>query len=110
MKYIADLNKLKYLQNSDKQEDKDFLLKFLEMPDDEANEYLSKISLDDNEESIKASLEFLIKDELEAIDGYNKVLKLLDVSDGKGIKPKLEKIIKDEEEHIEILKNLLGGK
>lgn len=90
---------------------KDFLSRFMEMEDDEANNYLSSLQIDDNE--IKNGYDFLIKDENEAIDGYDKQIKLVQNSDIDERKKiviinTLQHIKEEELEHIEELKKLKG--
>ena len=128
MKYISDMKKLAKLkemaQNGDEQA-KEFLFTFMEMDDKEANEYLATIAveipeinqeeIDTNQEDQdwKAIVEELIKDENEAIDGYDKAIKYLsnaNFADDVVKTAYLQKLnhIKDEEiEHIKELKEIL---
>lgn len=114
MKYINDLNKLKQIQKMAKNGDKkakDFLFNFMEMDDEKANEYLSQIAINDegNEKDWKSIIEDLIKDENEAIDGYNKAIKYLVNSrlENSKVLDVLEHIKDEELEHIKELKEIL---
>lgn len=114
MKYINDLNKLKQIQKMAKNGDekaKDFLFNFMEMDDEKANEYLSQIAINDegNEKDWKLIIEDLIKDENEAIDGYNKAIKYLVNSklENSKVLNVLEHIKEEELEHIKELKEIL---
>lgn len=114
MKYINDINKLKKIQEMAKNGDekaKDFLFNFMEMSDKEANEYLSQIAINDagNEKDWKSIIEDLIKDENEAIDGYNKAIKYLVNSklENSNVLNVLEHIKDEELEHIKELKEIL---
>lgn len=131
MKYINDFKKLEKInemaKNGDEQA-KDFLFNFMEMDDEAVNDYLSSIAIDVPDENKidqenintqqedvdwKGIVEALIKDENEAIDGYDKAEKYLANSNFVDDVVKtsyLEKIrhIKDEEiEHINELKEIL---
>lgn len=128
MKYINDFNKLNKIkemaQNGDEKA-KDFLFNFMEMNDDEANEYLAGIAIDvpeidqnnidtgQEDNDWKSIIEDLIKDENEAIDGYDKAIKFLsnaNFADDVVKTAYLQKLqhIKDEEiEHIKELKEIL---
>ena len=128
MKYISDMRKLSKIREMAKggdERDKDFLFTFMEMDDEEANAYLASIAIDvpeidqenvnTNQEDAdwKAIIEDLIKDENEAIDGYDKAIKYLsnaNFTDDVVKTAYLEKLnhIKDEEiEHIKELKEIL---
>ena len=128
MKYISDMKKLAKIQEMAKGGDeqaKDFLFNFMEMDDEEANQYLASIAIevpeidqenvDTNQEDQdwKSIIEDLIKDENEAIDGYDKAIKYLsnaNFADDVVKTAYLEKLnhIKDEEiEHIKELKEIL---
>lgn len=130
MTYISDAKKLAKIQemaNSGDEKAKDFLFSFMEMSDEEANEYLASIAIDVDETQIdqqnvdtnqedqdwKSVIEDLIKDENEAIDGYDKAIKYLanaNFVDDVVKTAYLEKLnhIKDEEvEHIKELKEIL---
>ena len=128
MKYISDMRKLSKIREMAKGGDeraKDFLFTFMEMDDEEANAYLASIAIDvpeidqenvnTNQEDAdwKAIIEDLIKDENEAIDGYDKAIKYLsnaNFTDDVVKTAYLEKLnhIKDEEiEHIKELKEIL---
>ena len=77
MAYIKDKELVMNLQKratSDKSV-ANFLLKLPDMSEEEANKALNECEAKENE--VNNFLEFLNKDELEAIDGYNKGLKLL---------------------------------
>ena len=128
MKYISDMKKLAKLkemaQNGDEKA-KDFLFNFMEMDDEEANQYLATIAveipeidqenIDTNQEDQdwKSIVEALIQDENEAIDGYDKAIKYLsnaNFADDVVKTAYLEKLnhIKAEEiEHIKELKEIL---
>lgn len=131
MKYINDFKKLEKInemaKNGDEQA-KDFLFNFMEMDDEAVNDYLSSIAIDVPDENKidqenvntqqedvdwKSIVEALIKDENEAIDGYDKAEKYLANSNFVDDVVKtsyLEKIrhIKNEEiEHINELKEIL---
>lgn len=131
MKYIKDFKKLEKInemaRNGDEQA-KDFLFNFMEMDDEAVNDYLSSIAIDVPDENRidqenvntqqedvdwKGIVEALIKDENEAIDGYDKAEKYLANSNFVDDVVKtsyLEKIrhIKNEEiEHINELKEIL---
>ena len=128
MKYISDMKKLAKLkemaQNGDEKA-KDFLFNFMEMDDEEANQYLATIAveipeidqenIDTNQEDQdwKSIVEALIQDENEAIDGYDKAIKYLsnaNFADDVVKTAYLEKLnhIKAEEiEHIKELKESL---
>lgn len=128
MKYISDMKKLAKIQEMAKSGDeqaKDFLFSFMEMDDEEANQYLASIAIevpeidqenvDTNQEDQdwKSVIEALIQDENEAIDGYDKAIKYLsnaNFADDVVKTAYLEKLnhIKNEEiEHIEELKEIL---
>ncbi len=114
MKYINDINKLKQIQKMAKNGDKkakDFLFNFMEMSDEEANKYLSQIAINDeeNKKDWKSIIEDLIKDENEAIDGYNKAIKYLVNSrlENNKVLNVLEHIKEEELEHIKELKEIL---
>ena len=115
MKFIKDqkrYNKIKEMAQNGDEKAKDFLFGFMDMSDEEANEYLSQIAIDDegNQEDWKSIIENLIADENEAIDGYDKAIKYV-VNTGIENKDKildvLEHIKNEEIEHIEELKELL---
>lgn len=128
MKYISDMKKLAKIQEMAKSGDeqaKDFLFSFMEMDDEEANQYLASIAIevpeidqenvDTNQEDQdwKSIIEALIQDENEAIDGYDKAIKYLsnaNFADDVVKTAYLEKLnhIKNEEiEHIKELKEIL---
>lgn len=128
MKYISDLKKLakiKEMAQGGDEKAKDFLFNFMDMDDEEANQYLASIAIevpeidqeniDTNQEDQdwKSIIEDLIKDENEAIDGYDKAIKYLsnaNFADDVVKTAYLEKLnhIKDEEiEHIKELKEIL---
>ena len=128
MKYINDARKLAKIQEMAKNGDekaKDFLFSFMEMDDKEANDYLASIAIDvpeidqenvntgQEDEDWRRIIEDLIKDENEAIDGYDKAIKYLanaNFVDDVVKTAYLQKLnhIKDEEvEHINELKEVL---
>jgi hypothetical protein len=123
MQYISDLNKfakIKELASKGDEKAKDFLFNFMEMSDEEANAYLSSIAIkeeqqpepQEDKEDWKPIVKALIKDENEAIDGYDKAIKFVTNSDMPDLikTSYLEKLnhIKNEEiEHIEELKEIL---
>lgn len=102
MKYIKK-NDYKLISDKAHKGDKnasDFLMHYMDMPDDEANKKLSEIVGSKNNDTIK----FLIADEFEAIQGYDKAI-MQYKSLGKDTKV-LEKIKAEENEHIEMLKGI----
>lgn len=128
MKYISDFKKFNKIQEMAKGGDekaKEFLFNFMDMDDEEANQYLASIALDvpeidqnnidtgQEDNDWKSIIEDLIKDENEAIDGYDKAIKFLsnaNFADDVVKTAYLKKLnhIKDEEiEHIQELKELL---
>lgn len=121
MKFINDfrkLDKIKEMAKSGDEQAKDFLMNFMEMDDAQANDYLASIAIDTPEinqkdSDWKAIIEDLIKDENEAVDGYDKAIKYLanaNFVDDVVKTAYLEKLnhIKDEElEHIKELKEVL---
>lgn len=115
MNFIKDnkkFSKIKEMAQNGDEKAKDFLFNFMEMSDDEANEYLSQIAVEDkgNEKDFKAIIEDLIADENEAIDGYDKAIKFLVNSNIEGKDKLLDVLehIKDEEiEHIKELKEIV---
>ena len=128
MKYISDARKLAKIQemaNNGDEQAKDFLFNFMDMDDEEANQYLASIALEvpeidqenvntnQEDQDWKSVIEDLIKDENEAIDGYDKAIKYLanaNFVDDVVKTAYLEKLnhIKDEElEHIKELKEIL---
>lgn len=128
MKYISDFkkfNKIQEMAQSGDEKAKEFLFNFMDMDDEEANQYLASIALDvpeidqnnidtgQEDNDWKSIIEDLIKDENEAIDGYDKAIKFLsnaNFADDVVKTAYLEKLnhIKDEEiEHIQELKELL---
>lgn len=115
MNFIKDqkkLSKIKEMAKNGDEKAKDFLFNFMEMSDDEANNYLSSIAVDENENvgDFKSVIEFLIDDENEAIDGYDKAIKFI-VNSNEEDKDKkikiLEEIKNDELDHIKKLKEML---
>ena len=125
MNYISDLkkyNKIKEMADSGDEQAKNFLFSFMDMSDEEANAYLSKIAVEEpkqeeqveqpeEKEDLKSIVKALIDDENEAIDGYDKAIKFVTNSDMPELikTAYLEKLnhIKDEEiEHIEELKEI----
>lgn len=123
MTYISDLSKLakiKELASKGDEKAKDFLFNFMEMSDEEANAYLSSIAIEeeqqpepqDDKEDWKPIVEALIKDENEAIDGYDKAIKFVSNADlpqlvKTAYLEKLNHIKNEEIEHIEELKEIL---
>ena len=98
--------KIKQLAEQGDKNAKDFLFNFMEMNDEDANAYLSTIEFDESD--WKKIIEDLIKDENEAIDGYDKAIKYLANTDGnEAFISVLEHIKQEEIEHIEELKELL---
>lgn len=90
-----------------------FLLNLPEMSEEEANKALSEYEATENE--VNNFLEFLNKDELEAIDGYSKGLKLLpnsnlNADDKENYAKVLEFISKEEQKHSKWLVDLKNGK
>lgn len=124
MKFISDIdkfNKIKQLAEQGDEQAKDFLFSFMDMDDEKANEYLSSIAVEEEQpqeemneskEDWKAIVEALIKDENEAIDGYDKAIKFITNSDLPDLiktayLEKLEHIKQEEIEHIEELKEIV---
>lgn len=111
MRFIKDKKKYEKIYNLANKGDKDacyFLSNFLEMEEDKVNEYLNSI---EENNSVNDILNFLIKDEIDAINGYTNAirnLKELGVENSE-LYSKLDYIIKDEQEHIDILKSFLNG-
>lgn len=112
MKYIQNdkYAKIKELANNGDQKAKDFLFNFMQMSDEEANQYLSEIATDNETSDYAKIIQDLIADENEAIDGYDKAIKYLaniDKENKEEIIKKLEEIKADEMQHIEDLKRVL---
>jgi rubrerythrin len=115
MAYIKDKELVMSLQKkavSDKSV-ANFLLKLPDMSEEEANKTLSEYEAKENE--VNNFLEFLNKDELEAIDGYNKGLKLLpnsslSVEDKEKYAKVLSFISAEEQKHSRWLVDLKNGK
>lgn len=115
MKFIPNdkYSIIKKMAMEGNEEAKNFLGNFMEMDDTEANDYLNSVSI--NPDEILKGIEFLIKDENEAIDGYDKQIKLvqnsnLDENKKIVIINTLQHIKEEELEHIEELKKLQGAK
>ena len=115
MKFIPNdkYSIIKKMAMEGNEEAKNFLGTFMEMDDTEANDYLNSVSI--NPDKILKGIEFLIKDENEAIDGYDKQIKLvqnsnLDENKKIVIINTLQHIKEEELEHIEELKKLQGAK
>ena len=115
MNFIKDqkkLSKIKEMAKNGDEKAKDFLFNFMEMSDDEANDYLSSIAVEEkgNVGDFKSIIEVLIDDENEAIDGYDKAIKFI-VNSNEEDKDKklkiLEEIKNDELDHIKKLKEML---
>lgn len=112
MKYIKNdkYAKIKELADKGDQKAKDFLFNFMQMSDEEANQYLSEIATDNETSDYAKVIQDLIADENEAIDGYDKAIKYLaniDKENKEAIIKKLEEIKADEMQHIEDLKRVL---
>lgn len=112
MKYIKNdkYTKIKELADNGDQKAKDFLFNFMQMSDEEANQYLSEIATDNETSDYAKVIQDLIADENEAIDGYDKAIKYLaniDKENKEAIIKKLEEIKADEMRHIEDLKGVL---
>lgn len=90
-----------------------FMVGYPSMSDDEANEYLATLAIDDGTNAKQNFSEmnlFLIKDENEAINGYDKAI-LLAQNDGNDKALAVYQSIKaDELRHIDMLKMLEGKK
>lgn len=115
MKFIPNdkYSIIKKMAMEGNEEAKNFLGTFMEMDDTEANDYLNSVSI--NPDKILKGIEFLIKDENEAIDGYDKQIKLVqnsNIDENKKIViiNTLQHIKEEELEHIEELKKLQGAK
>lgn len=122
MQFISDLdklNKIKELASQGDEKAKNFLFTFMEMSDEEANAFLAEIATNEEpkeEQPVKEEwqqiVEALVKDENEAIDGYDKAIKFIANSDLPDLiktayTEKLEHIKQEEIEHIEELKEIL---
>ena len=79
MKYITNDKyvKINELADNGDQKAKDFLFNFMQMSDEEANQYLSEIATDNETSDYAKIIQDLIADENEAIDGYDKEIKYL---------------------------------
>lgn len=106
----------KYKQGDSKA--KDFILGYPSMTDEEANAYLSSLDSAPNDKEgqkkqMSGMIEFLSKDELEAIDGYDKAIKLCDaltmIDEVAVFGGKLKEIKAEEETHLKELMEI-GGK
>lgn len=100
MRYIKDKEKLNYLKNSTKKEDKDFLLNFMDMPEEEAQKYLATINV--GSKAFEIIIKKLIKEEEDAISSYNEAYAVIK-------NEKLLEIKRDEEEHKKELEEMLYG-
>lgn len=110
MRYIKDKEKLNYLKNSTKKEDKDFLLNFMDMPEEEAQKYLATINVGEPKNEWENIIIKLIEDEIEAIQGYNRANSYIDNNKKYENKRELiNKIINDERNHINWLKEIKNG-
>ena len=113
MRFISDKNtfdKIKDLAKSGDTKAQDFLFSFMEMSDEDANAYLSSIAVDEKKIDITGAIEFLIKDENEAIDGYDRAIKLVEnsnITNKVKIISVLNDIKKEELKHIKELKEIL---
>ena len=119
MRYISDLekyNRVRELADGGDESAKDFLMGFMEMDDEKANEYLAGIAVGNGDgqpkEDWKSVVDFLIKDENEAIDGYDKAIKFIADSDlpeltKTAYTERLNHIKAEEIEHIGELKEIL---
>ena len=115
MKFIKDtqkLAKIKEMASNGDEKAKDFLFNFMEISDDEANQYLSSIAVEENANvgDFKTIIQVLIDDENEAIDGYDKAIKFIANSSDEDKENKikvLEEIKNDEIDHIKKLKEIL---
>ena len=121
MNYIEPkkLQRVRELAQGGDQKAKDFLFTFMEMDDKDANEYLASIATETDpkleeptEKQLPQVIEALIKDENEAIDGYDKAIKFVTNSNLPSLIKtayidKLQKIKDEEIEHIEELKEIL---
>ena len=111
MAYIKDAKQKELLYNEHKRGNKkasEILEHLFEMPQYEFEEAMSKF--EPLPQDIKKSLEWLIKDEYEAIDGYNKVIAILKQDNTEESNSKiqvLQQIINDELNHIQMLNGML---
>ena len=108
MKYIAP-DKAKRLSDMAKGGDAsaaDFLMGYMDMPDDEANEKLAKLTGDKGDGGMKSAVEFLIQDEEEAIDGYDKAIRLAQTQKQEQAVKAFEEIRKDEFSHVAKLQGI----
>lgn len=112
MKFIKDTDKINFIKEKalgGDEEAQKFILNFMEMNDDEVNEYLANIAIEGESDFAKV-VKDLVADENEAIDGYDNAIKYLINSNEEGKEEKikiLEKIKADEMQHIEDLKGVL---
>lgn len=86
----------------------DFMMKYPDMDEEHINSMLTTISAgneDITDETIKAVIDN-IKDEFEAVDGYDKGIKAGQAEDKKVAVSTFEYIKKDELRHIDLLKAL----
>lgn len=122
MKYISDRKKLEIIKEKAQKGDKkakDFLFNFMNMPDDEVNEYLAsveEITINPNDSSIVGIIGNLIEEEKKAVESYDNALKFfthtshLNEEWKNKVVDTLEHIKSEEEEHIKELKGVLEWK
>ena len=103
MNYIKDLttfDKIKELARKGDKEAQDFILNFREMDDEEVNKYLSSFG-------IPTIIDDLIKDEEEAIKGYDNAIDYIEKNKVDCDTTTLKHIRDEEIEHIKELKEIL---
>lgn len=92
----------------------DFLFRYMDMSDEEANKALANLTKPGSESPLVEIFKALIADEGEAIDGYDKAIKALEtyktankLDDADKYIKALEGIRKDEFDHTSILQGLI---
>jgi hypothetical protein len=118
MKYLTkeQSDKVNELAKSGNKTAEDFLFNFMSLSDEEANKALADLMKPASESPIVEAFKALIADEGEAVDGYDKVLKMLEtyktagkLDDADKYIKALEGIRKDEFDHTAILQGLIEG-
>lgn len=106
-----DYKIIKELSDKGDKKAKEFLFDLTNLSQDKVNEFLSTISIGKPKNELESAINFLINDELEAIDGYDKAIKLVASDNSDESKHKIDvfnKIKNEEIEHIKMLKELVG--
>lgn len=112
MKYLENdkYNKIKELASQGDEKAKDFLFNFMDLSEEEANDYLSGLAVGEEKDlDFKKIIKALIDDENEAIDGYDRAIKYVtnsEMEDKEKIIEVLQHIKEEELEHIEELKEM----